>query len=93
MFPFCSFFFLRPKLNWTEIFAVCCLFDAAVLQGTGDGSMMSRGHQKWMVRMYQNPLLKYQPALELCRGSKGILPATVNMSHECGASIPPFTDA
>lgn len=61
--------------------------------GTVSENVMSHRHQKWMVRMCQNLLLKKQSLLESCKGSKGILPAGANLLHECSASVPPFTHA
>lgn len=54
---------------------------------------MLRRLKKWMARMYQNPPLKFLPSLELCKGSKGVLSATLNMLYESGASELRFTDA
>lgn len=39
------------------------------------------------------PAAEEEPLLELCRGSKGMLSAPVNMLHECGTTVISFTHA
>lgn len=39
------------------------------------------------------PAVEEEPLLELCRGSKGMLPAPVNMLHESSTAVIPFTHA